>query len=203
MSFSRAIYDDDTYRHKLSETIGNGGYMLDRPWNCKPCVSYYGGGPIPNGYGNAICTKDLIDVDSELMGINKKYSKCPSKKYLPNDKPYCNAKSDFEECNFLVPEHTLISNPKCTNKETTINRWEWLCKNPQDNVMAPFDFLVNNRIVVKDNHRPLLEIPINQNSSLPPTCNNDVIYDWSSKWVNNACFPNSVQLARCPHLKEM
>ena len=197
MSFNRAVYDDCEYKHKLNEVISPMNYMLDKPWDCEPCVSYQGGGPILNRYGNYLCDKELIDVDSELMGINKRYSKCPSKKYLPNSKPYCESKTKFKECNFLIPEHTLISNPKCTNKETTINRWEWLCRDPQKNVLAPYDYLINNRLVVKDNHRPLLEIPINQELSLPDKCNDNIVYDWSSKWYNNACFPNSVQLGKC------
>jgi hypothetical protein len=198
MSFNRAVYDNCEYKHKLNETISPMNYMLDRPWECDPCIPYQGGGPIINRHGDSICDKELIDVDSELIGINRKYSKCPADKYLPNPKPFCKTKKHFKECDFLIPEHTLISNPKCTNKETTINRWEWLCRDPQANVLVPFDFQINNRIVVKDNHRPLLEIPINQENSLPDKCNDDIVYDWASKWYNNACFPSSVQLGRCP-----
>lgn len=202
--FARAKYDDDEYKYKLAETIGDANYMLDKPWNCKPSITYYGGGPTISRFGNATCEKNkLIDVDSELMGINRKYSKCPSKKYLPSEKPYCNLSvENFVEDDFLVPEYTLISNPKCTNKETTINRWEWLCKNPQEKALPNFDYLINNRIIVKDNHRPLLEIPINQDVSLPPKCNNNIIYDWASKWKSPACFPNSVRLAPCSRIEE-
>lgn len=201
MSWSRARYDDCTYKHRLSETIGPGEYMTQTPISCDNCA-YYAPGINMNGKGVALCDQ-LTDVDSELMGITRRYSQCPADKYLPNVSNYCDVNASFKECIDLVPEPTLISNPKCTNKETTVNRWEWLCKNPQDNALAPFDFLINNRLIVKDNHRPLIEIPIDQTISLPPECNNHVRYDWASRYTQTPIQFPSTQLATCQNIPQL
>ena len=196
MSWSRQRYDDCTYKHMLSETIGVGEYMTQTPRNCDDCTYYAPG--ITSGRGVALCDA-LIDVDSEMLCITRKASKCPSDKYLPTAEPFCPLnKNAYKECIGLVPEPTLISNPKCTNKETTVNRWEWLCMDPQKNALAPFEYLVSNRLVVKDNHRPLIEKPLNQTDVLPPKCNNNVQYDWASRYSQTKVeFPHPVQLSTC------
>ena len=51
-------------------------------------------------------------------------------------------------------------------------------QNPQDHVLMPFDNNVANRIVVKDNHRPLVPTPVDPKLVLPqtgdPLCNKTV-----------------------------
>ncbi len=203
MSLSRPIYDDCTYKHVLKESIGVGEYMTQAPRVCGDCLMYAPGFAL-DGRGAAMYNDigSMINVDSELLGITKKYSQCPTQKFIPGEKgfPNCEMKQ-YKECIDLAPEPTLISNPKCTNKETTINRWEWLCKNPQDNVIPRFDWFVNNRSVVKDNHRPLIEKPLDQTASLPPAENDCVHYDWASKWTNANVFPMTSQLAPCAQIK--
>jgi hypothetical protein len=166
MSFNRLNFDSCAYKHSLNESIGPGEYMLDRNNKCSPCFV-----PSPtvntNGYGAAICTKELIDVDSELIGITRKASDCPSKKYLPSDKAFCQTTLP-KECNELDSEYCRISNPPCTLRCRGWNRWEWLCKNPQDNIFMPFDTNINNRQLVKQNHRPCVPKPIDQSLALPP-----------------------------------
>jgi len=57
-----------------------------------------------------------------------------------------------------------------------------LIENPQDRAERPFRFNVDNRIMVKDNHRPYIQTPINQSPILPlNNQSNDVVsYDKSS-----------------------
>ena len=43
-----------------------------------------------------------------------------------------------------------------------------MCLDPQERVLIPFDYNINNRLVVKDNHRPCIPKPIDVNQSLPP-----------------------------------
>lgn len=204
MSFTNQRYDDNAYRHKLAETIGMGEYMLQRPRICDNCVYYAGGAVLPDGKGVAVCDKELIDVDSELLGITRKSSHCPTNKYLPNKDPFCKVNTkDLLECTDLVPEPTLVSNPKCTNKETTVNRWEWLCKNPQANALIPFDWNINNRLVVKDAHRPCIQRPLDQSASLPPVCNNYVQYDWASRYTQTPIQNPNFQLAKCANIPKL
>jgi hypothetical protein len=194
MSFGRNIYDEDAYKHSLRESIGPGQYQVAMPRNdCDGC--FFPDIPMDR-YGDSLY-KDLIDVDSELIGITRKASDCPSKKYIPgdNDKIF-GKKMSVKECNFLTPEATLISNPKCTGKEVTQNRWEWLCRDIQGNALPRFDHFISNRVLVKDNHRPCLPTPIDQEAALPPACNNDVVFDFGSLHKQKP-FPLPVNLATC------
>jgi hypothetical protein len=174
MSFNRLNYDTSAYTHRLKESIGPGEYMLDRNNFCEPCFV-----PSPevriDRFGASICPKDLVDVDSELLGITRKASECPSKKYLPLADEFCK-KTNLRECNALDPENTRLSNPPCTLKCRGINRWESLCKDPQENVEVPFHWNVNNRLVVKDNWRPCIPKPLDQTLALPEGKRDNTVY---------------------------
>jgi hypothetical protein len=165
MSFSRNNYESCAYRHKLAESVGPGEYTLTTPTVCNPCF-------VPSSsvnvgrYGAATCTKELIDVDSELLGITRKSSRCPEKKYLPSDKPFCTTTVPTE-CNDLDAENTRLSNPPCTLRCRGWNRWEWLCQNPQDQIEIPFNWNISNRTIVKNNHRPCIPTPLDQTLALP------------------------------------
>ena len=165
MSYSRLPYDSCAYNHQLKESVGPGEYRLDPNKPCDPCFV-----PDPSVLiqrsGAAICPNNLIDVDSELLGITRHQSKCPGQKYLPSDKPFCGA-VPLKECNSLRAEPSRYSNPPCTLRSTGVNRFEWLCKSPQDQVEIPFEYGVSSRIVVKDTHRPCLSKPISQTLALP------------------------------------
>jgi hypothetical protein len=165
MSYSRLPYDTCAYKHRLTESIGPGEYMLDRNNFCEPCFV-----PDPSinvqRYGASLCGKELIDVDSELLGLNYKASKCPEKAYLPSDKRFCN-EVKLRECNDLRAENTRLSNPPCTLRCTGVNRFEFPCQDPQANVDRLFEWNINNRLVVKDNHRPCIPKPISQTMALP------------------------------------
>ena len=53
---------------------------------------------------------------------------------------------------------THYYNPPCTLRGTGWNRWEWLCQNPQNRAIVPFNrglFIgVNTNLMARDNHRP-------------------------------------------------
>jgi hypothetical protein len=173
MSLSQLKYDDCAYTQTLKQSISPGDYMLQTPRPCQPCF-VASPGIMVGGYGASLC-ENLIDVDSELMNITRKASDCPSKKYLPGaTQAVCGKLTHARECaedlkvtNFLTPEDTLISNPKCTNKERSVNRWEWLCRDPRERAIVPFPWFVANRIVVKDSHRPLMPELVDQSVAMP------------------------------------
>lgn len=170
MSFSRLNYDDCTYNHILRESVAPGDYIISQPRvDCQNC--YY---PTPdvriNHYGAGKC-KDLIDLDSELMGITRRNTNCPLGKYLPSSNEVCKMELG-KDCMGLTTEETRLSNPPCTLRCTGWNRWEWLCQNPQDKVFIPFDYMINNRLIAKDNHRPCVQDPLDQQKALPPATNN-------------------------------
>lgn len=197
MSFSRLGYDDGTYKYNLKQSISPGMYQVDKPRN--DCDGCFFPDVTMDRYGVAVYPS-LIDVDSELMGITRKASECPANKYIPTDKNQFGEKKFVKECRWLIPEHTLISMPKCTLHEIGVNRFEYLCHSVQSNALIPFDYNISNRIVTKDNHRPCIPNPIDQTCALPPPCNNNVIYDWSSQWKKENTFPLSVPMPTCQNI---
>lgn len=171
MSFNRLNSDSCTYRHNLKQSVGAADYMLNEPnIECQTCFKADPNLRMSNkarrSTGVSLCDGLLIDVDSELKNINKAATNCPTEKYIPGKK-FCNLKH-FKDCQTTIPvENTYISNPGSTLRGTGWNRFEWLCKNPQENALVPFDFNINNRIIVKDNHRPCVPEPIDQTFGLP------------------------------------
>ena len=167
MSFqSRLPFDNCTYKHNLKQSIGPGDYMLGTPqMNCRMCFSTDPALRVASGVSKC-ANIPIIDVDSELKNITRPASDCPSEKYFPGAGKQCNLQN-YQVCEALPTEDTRISNPTCTLRCTGWNRWEWLCQNPQDKALVPFDNNINNRLVVKDNHRPCVPHPINQAIALP------------------------------------
>ena len=180
MSFNRLNYDTCSYQHKLAESVGTGEYMLTEPPNVsEPCFAESPQIRLQRQGVSVSQNMPLIDVDSELMNLTRPATNCPSRKYIPNGKQ-CNeseklndAKKNLvhgNECFFQV-EDTRLSNPSCNLRGTGWNRWEWLCLDPQERVLMPFDYNISNRIVVKDNHRPCVPKPIDVSISLPTGTN--------------------------------
>jgi len=183
MSFNRLDYDTCSYKQVLSESAGPGEYQLGQPMiSCEDC--FVKDPQLIMQRVGASVAKDIpmIDIDSELMNLNRKLTSCSAKKFIPNfdENNQINndiEKVDFKNCNFPVVENTRMSNPSCNLRGTGINRWEWLCQDPQERVFIPFENNVSNRLVVKDNHRPLVPQLMDQNGMLPPKENFNISYD--------------------------
>lgn len=198
MSFCRLNYDNCTYKQDLKQSIGTVDYMLGTPRvECKACFStdpaVRMSSVVPISTGVSTClTTPQIDVDSELKLITRQATNCPTGKYVPREKPFCKL-NNFPDCQSLPREDTRLSNPTCTMRCSGINRWEWLCKNPQDHSLITFDYNVSNRIVVKDNHRPCIQEPINQSAALPQWNQDDgiVSYDPKNCMQKDDTFPST------------
>ena len=197
MSFNRLNYDTCEYKQTLAQSIGPGHYQINTPpISCEPCYPYPPSIRLQHSGASVDMSKYMIDIDSELMNITTPASKCPSKKYIPKCQ-YCKCSmgetcgqgvgaacgscktklkrgqrtsdeqlTNWKDCT-LPAEETRTSNPPCNLRGTGINRWEWLCLNPQDRIETPFDAQVQTRIVVKDNHRPCIPTPIDPIPLLP------------------------------------
>ena len=76
MSFNRLNYDSCSYKQEISESVGPGEYQLGTP-NIS-CVDCFAVDPqlIMQRAGNSV-SKDMpmIDVDSELLNLNRKFKK--------------------------------------------------------------------------------------------------------------------------------
>ena len=168
--------DSCSYEEKLRQTTGPGMYMLGTPANdcgndCTrdvppdPYFRYQKFGP------NACPPGKSVDDNSELKGLNYKSTKCSNDQYLPgkySSKGACGASGTSSVRSCLPPtEDTRLSNPPCNLHSTGWNRWEWLCWNPQDRAIIPFEWNTSYRIVAKDNHVPCFETPLDQLNHLP------------------------------------
>jgi hypothetical protein len=137
----------------------------------------------------------IIDVDSELKNIVRPATNCPTGKFM--GEKFCDL-NHFPDCKRRSPtEDTRISNPPCTLRGTGWNRWEWLCRNPQENALVPFEYNINYRLVAKDNHRPCVPKPIDDDKVLPPKENYDTQIFYEPHKTPVADFPTGVTWRNC------
>lgn len=177
MSFEGLRYDPCSYEERLKATTYPGVYSLNTPANdCKKCDQDIPADPYIRyqTWGLTTCPPgSAIDDHSELLGLPRKASECPTKQHLPGNTPAsgrCAAPSaaDASPLSCRTPtEPTRLSNPPCTLRSTGINRWEWLCEDPQKRAMIPFQTNINYRMVAKDNHRACYPTPLDQSALLP------------------------------------
>jgi hypothetical protein len=172
---TRLNYDSCSYKEKLRRTVGPGLYQLESPYNdCRDCSQDIPADPSLRyqEYGQSTCNmKKAVDDSSELLGLNYKNTKCNAEEYIPGkyEKTGCDIRGNTNPRACMAPrEDTRLSNPPCTLKETGINRWEWLCFDPQERAIEGFDRIpVNYRMVAKDNHVPCIEQPADQSMFQP------------------------------------
>lgn len=193
MSFTNISYDKGAYVTELNQSVGPGVYQLGEPViNCDQCYPYPPTVRLQL-QGDSISSKNLlVDVDSELLGITRKLSQDPNKKFQPKcvdnvcssgevcgqgvigkcsnnkngERAHDSDLKHWKDC-YIPAEDTRLSNPSCNLRGTGWNRWEWLCLNPQDRVEIPFDYNISNRIIVKDNHRPIVPKPVDPIPLMP------------------------------------
>jgi len=230
MSFNRLNYDTGTYKQELNQSIGPGNYHLNQPpVSCTPCYPYPSTVRLQHSGDSVQKDIFMIDVDSELSGLFRKNSRNPKNKYIPccdgvtctSGEPCgqggsagCKSKlfnikrgqrfgdqnlKHWQDC-FTPAEDTRLNNPACTLRGTGWNRWEWLCQDPQERIEMPFDWNVNNRIIVKDNHRPLIPHPISPEPVLPKQ--ETLPCEETAATCGNFTQPASVHWRSCDTMKQ-
>lgn len=173
MSLTRPSHDDDAYNKAVVQSASSGHYMLQTPHIC-------GGGEalfpqVMQGQNAAsLCDRNtnLVDVDSELMGITHKLSHCPpipssNFKGLEIDflkQPLdttCGSGQDGAVNTFLTHENTrMTTSGPCKLRCSGWNRFDPLLYDVQKyigNTSKPLS--TNSRILMKDNYKPCLREP--------------------------------------------
>lgn len=234
MSFNRINYDDGAYKQLLNQSIGPSSYLLGTPnnldANCEGCYPYSPDIRLQSQGDSLLKDTFLVDVDSELSGLNRKLSKDPLKDYIPCC-PNSLCKGGLpcgggvlEECAFcsqndgkrgsrandsnlkhfkdcmFVTEPTRLSNGPCTLRGTGWNRFEWLCNDPQERVTIPFDWNIDTKVIQKDNHRPCIPTPIDPTRALPTGGNIPCVK--TTPVCANYTLPASVQWNKCESIKQ-
>lgn len=144
------------YRHDLNKMVENneistgpGRYALG----------------VPNAYGNAVyapnptvrmqkwgASHDMsstkTDVESDLRNLGRPVTRaaCGSHYDPARDQRRLTSmpEADFPQT------HARLIDPPCTLRGSGVNRFEWLCQNPQEGVMMPFEWAVDTRHSAKD-----------------------------------------------------
>jgi hypothetical protein len=198
MSNTRNLYDPETYYNLVQQSMKPGLYMTNEPYiSCKPC--YPKSPQIRLQSQGASINKNtlLVDIDSELMNLNRKLAKNPCNHYIPSCPGYqCSGTGmpcgqgvtgqctglkpgqrpgdenliHFQDCDLNTMVYTRLNNPPCNLRATGINRWEWLCKDPQKlplGLLLPFDWNIPSKQLSKDTHRPCIPTPMTSQLLMP------------------------------------
>lgn len=167
-SWTRRQNDACKTNDDMRVSTGPGRYQMDAPPQyCNACFV-----PEPTThqqYWGASQNTQFIktDVESDLFNINRPTTKTIRNQYNPeNDKMKKAGFTRPQECSF-PKTHSRLIDPPCTLRSSGWNRWEWLCENPQEGVMMPFDNLITTRLQQKDQFRPCIPTPIDSSRVLP------------------------------------
>lgn len=174
MAHERASDDPGQMRQTLFETTGPARYIFARPVPNPRTRERVPVDPRASAQGMPVSTcarTTLVDIDSDLIGITRRHGKCNSAKYDPRrHKVVCTVRPPVSASDTPTPldtEDCRLQNPPCTLRGRGINRFEWLCGDPQTNALQPFPVAIDYRAIAKDNHHPLIETPLS-NAVAPP-----------------------------------
>jgi hypothetical protein len=84
MSFTKLSYDNCSYKANLEGNVSHLSYTMDpvKFYNCNKCrneIGMVGGTAVSHVSGN------IVDMESNLFGIDREASKCAAMKYVPKD----------------------------------------------------------------------------------------------------------------------
>jgi hypothetical protein len=168
-SMNRRTYDGCKTSDDLRVTTGPGRYQLDAP--PKACNAAFAPEPtIRQQYWGASLNSAYIktDVESDLLNLNRPNTRTVCDQYDPMNNEVNKTADTVPVKEASFPQtHTRLVDPPCTGRATGWNRWEWLCDNPQETVMIPFDNMVTTRLQQKDQFRPCIPTAVAQDALLP------------------------------------
>ena len=109
MSSNRLIYDTCEYSHRVTESVGPLEYVLnpmqyENVNKCRVEFGVVGGNNVSQVKGN------LVDLESDLLGVTRKNSLCPSKKFM--------SKCAVGDPNNCRPDNIVIDGPGCNDRKT-------------------------------------------------------------------------------------
>ena len=167
MSFNRLKYDVSVQNLDNVTAQKSCKYHLDNPVSKKAC--YQANPRIIGQKGGVSLNKNSlwrfyagpVDIESELKNLNRSASKNPKAQYNPlKDKCRDSKKCVVNMPNCYFPTNdTRLNNPSSNLRGININRFNPLCKNPQDNVFFPGTKNTSTRLQSKDNYKQKLPTP--------------------------------------------
>ena len=188
------LYDPATYRQSLRQSVGPGQYVLTPVTpSCRPCLALDPRVAVGTS-GVAACDpgrggQSLVDVESDLHNLTRPATHDPRGLYRGDGGApvVCASSLAPPACDGIPAVDTRLNNPPCTLRGTGWNRFEWLCQDPQQRALMPFDAYIDTAIVVKDNHRPFLARPVDQTLALPPGKDDRDATVGAPRWIPKLC----------------
>jgi hypothetical protein len=162
------MYDSCKTNDDLRISTGPGRYQLGEP--SQACGACYVSDPSirQQKWGAAMNTQYIkTDVESDLMNINRPPTRNNCGLYDPRTNAMNKAATELPKTCEFSQVHTRLNDPPCNLRSSGWNRFEWLCQNPQENTLLPFDNLVTTRLAAKDSYRPCIPTPIGDLNVLP------------------------------------
>ncbi|GAX85680.1 hypothetical protein CEUSTIGMA_g13094.t1 [Chlamydomonas eustigma] len=183
--------DPAAYRTDLQQSVGPGNYVI-APYfgvNCSACLQ--GDARTAPSVGTTGCSEcaSIIDAESDLLNLQRRATLAPSGKYRGDGSGPTNCPTSartFALCEGVKTVDTRLVNPPCTLRCTGWNRFEWLCTDPQQHAIVPFVSYVDTSILVKDNHRPMIQRPLDPSMALPPG-KYDAASVGAPQWIPKDC----------------
>ena len=167
--------DPTAYKADINSSVGPGQYVLSPVVpSCRPCLNV---DPriAAQRVGDSLCqAQSIVDTESDLMNLSRRATRDPSGLYRGDgsDPIVCGkpggSTMPYPICDGIPTVDTRLVNPPCTLRGTGINRFEWLCRDPQEHALMPFDACIDTSIVTKDAHRPFIARPLDPTMALPP-----------------------------------
>lgn len=135
---------------------------------------------VPNAYGNAVfvstptirmqkwgASHDMsstkTDVESDLRNLARPSVRTVCGQYTPEQGASRTLTAMPEE--EFPRTYERLNDPPCTLRGTGWNRWEWLCQNPQENTMIPFEHGVDSVLMQKDDYYRKLTLPLDRSEA--------------------------------------
>jgi hypothetical protein len=159
MANTRFNYDECRTKKGLQQATGPCRYILDVPGNgASPC--YMEDPQIIIQKWGANLRTNTINLESDLMGVNRKMNKDCLGKDLYTNYNVSNKAIDYPTCNNLYTEQSRAIMPAWTARDLEQVDWYTLPLDPQENTCLPFQNNLSTRILEKDYHIPIEFTPM-------------------------------------------
>jgi hypothetical protein len=145
------------YRHDLGKmtenneiSTGPGRYMLDAPYRYGNAAFVAEPTLVNQRWGASHdMSSTKTDVESDLTNRGRPRARTTCGQYTPGADAAAHTLTSMPEVAW-PRSWARLTDPPATLRGTGWNRWEWLCQNPQDAALLPFEHRVETRLAAKD-----------------------------------------------------
>lgn len=112
MSFNRLSYDTCAYKQELTESVSQISYVLDpiKYEHCQKCRHEVG---LVGGTNVGVISGNMVDMENELLGINRPNTQCASYKFVPRSDGYVQGKEYIKPVNHPVVDTNMMQLRPC------------------------------------------------------------------------------------------